>query len=171
MNSNTEVMYMTERTLTSQELQEFREFADAARRLLSLDATAGPKESVEAIEGYILDWHQPKGNFFTRLFNRKPDVIQAALALGAIWGEQLVREFGWDWTCHQAGGQDLYCVASKNRSTAVFPTYFVKACLDDASVDCTIVLAFNMLKAGSLPELPAGAFLNLMDGVHRIVPR
>lgn len=162
---------MTERSLTDQESQEFRNCSETALRLLSLDASSSPQASVEAIETYILEWHKPKGGFFARLFNRKPDVIQAALALGAAWGDQLVREFGWEWTCYQADGQDLYCAASKDRSIAVFPTYFVKACLDDASVDCTIVLAFNMLKAGSLPELPAGGFQNLMEGVHRIVPR
>ena len=139
--------------------------------LLGLDSSAGPLKCIEAVETYIDNWHKPKSGFLAKLLSRKPDSVQTALALGAVWGDQLVREFAWEWTCYQPDGQDFYCVASQDRSLAVFPTYFIKVCLDDPAIDCTATLAFNMLAAGSVPALPPGGFENLMDGVHRIVPK
>jgi hypothetical protein len=162
---------MSERPLTPQEMSEFRTCAANGGTLLGVSTDAASLDVVQAIEDYVGAWHKPKGGFLARLFASKPDTIQTALALGALWGDQLVREFGWEWTCHRADGMDLYCVVTKDRSLALFPTYYVKACLDDATIDCTIVLAFNMLQAGSVPTLPAGGFENLMSGVQRIVPK
>jgi hypothetical protein len=162
---------MSERDLTAQETTEFRQCSEAGLRLLALDSAASPLQCVEAVETYVDKWHKPKPGILAKLFGGKPDVVQTALALGAVWGDQLSREFGWEWTCHQAEGQDLYCVASKDRSLAIFPTYFLKACLDSPAVDCTATLAFNMVKAGAIPPLPSNGYQNLMDGVHRIVPK
>lgn len=43
--------------------------------------------------------------------------------------------------------------------------------VDDPRADCTAMLAFNMLKAGKISGLPAQGYENLMQGVHRIVPK
>ena len=82
---------MTERALTDQEIHEFRNCSRAAFGLLAIEPSSTPQEGVEAIEAYILRWHQPQRGLFARFFSRKPDVIQAALALGAAWSDQLVR--------------------------------------------------------------------------------
>jgi len=35
----------------------------------------------------------------------------------------------------------------------------------------TVTLSFNMLVAGTIPKMKAKSHTNVMDGVHRIVPR
>jgi hypothetical protein len=162
---------MSERALTAEEKTDFRNCASDGLKLLGLTPSSSPLACTEAVEAYVNSWHKPTGGFFAKLFARKPDATGAALALGAVWGDQLVREFAWSWTCFQSDGQDFYCVASNDRSLAIFPTYFVKQCLDNPAADCTATLAFNMLKAKSVPALQAGSFQNLMAGVRRIVPK
>ena len=38
-------------------------------------------------------------------------------------------------------------------------------------LDATVALSFNMLKAGKVPKMKKKSYTNVMDGVHRIVPR
>ncbi len=163
---------MQERDLTQQEQSEFASCADAGLKLLELSGgDAPPQRTLEAIETYLDEWRKPKGGFLSRLFASKPDSTQAALALGSVWGNQIVRAFDWQWVCAQSDGKDFYCVVSPDRSLAIYPTYFMKGCLDNPAVDCTAVLAFNMLAAGSVGQLPPGGYTDLMSGVHRVVPR
>jgi hypothetical protein len=44
-------------------------------------------------------------------------------------------------------------------------------CMQDPGVDVTVMLSFNMLLAGSIPKMRPQSYTNVMDGVHRIVPR
>jgi hypothetical protein len=95
-----------------------------------------------------------------------------ALPLGSLWGEQMVREFGWEWasvTFHDKGDSKATGVFTKDRSLAVYPWHFVYGCLQNGAT-VTILLAFNMLAAGKITDLAPGQYDNLMDGVHHIVP-
>jgi len=163
---------MQTRELTQPEVSEFNSCSAAGKKLVGVENGKFTAEDiVNRIEDHILNWHKAKPGFLARLLGSKRDTTQVALALGALWGEQLIGRFGWSWTCAQSDGSDYYCVASPDRSIAVYPTYYVKGCLDNPSVDCTIVLAFNMLSAGSVPQLPEGGLQNLMAGIQRVVPR
>jgi hypothetical protein len=161
-----------ERALTAQELNEFRACATQGLDLLTGKCDSDtPDAIVKALDEYVDAWHAKPTGFLGMLFNKKPDVVQASLALGSIWGDQIVKRFGWEWICLQHDNMDYYCVGSPDRALVVYPTYFVKACLDDPQVDCTAMLAFNMLAAGSIPPFPERSYENLMNGVHRVVPR
>lgn len=163
---------LTERALTVQEKSEFRGCAQAGLKLLAIAGRPStPASAALAVQKYVDEWHTKSPGFFSNLFNRRPTVIDASLALGTVWGDQVVSKFSWQWTCVREDGVDYYCVASPNRSLVAYPTYFVKQCLEDPQVDCRLMLAFNMLGAGKIPEQPANAYANLLDGVHRIVPR
>lgn len=165
-------MDMQERSLTEGEEAEFRTRAHNGLTNLGLvGAEPEPKAAVQAVETFVEKWQAERRNPLKKLFRRGPDPVDVALSLGIIWGDQLVRQFGWEWTCLQTDGQDLYAVVSPDRSLAVYPTYFIKACLDDPYADCTAMLAFNMLEAGNVGELPAGEYENLMAGVRRIIPK
>jgi hypothetical protein len=48
---------------------------------------------------------------------------------------------------------------------------FIQGCLQDPQIDCTVMLAFNMQEAGNFTGCGAGEYVDVMDGVHRIVPR
>lgn len=95
-----------------------------------------------------------------------------ALPLGSLWGEQLRRQFGWEWSgviFHEHGNSEAVGIFAPDRSLVVYPFHFILGCLEHDAMP-TVLLAFNMMKAGSVPRLPARGFENLMDGVHHIVP-
>ena len=166
-----------ERPLTGEEEAEFKTRSEQATRNLGLagpDIT--PEAAVQAVESFVDRWQDERRNPspLKKLFKRGgggPDPVDVALGLGAVWGDQLVRRFRWEWACLQQNGQDLYGVVSPDRSLVVYPTYFIKACLDEPNADCTAMLAFNMLAAGNVGQLPAKGYENLMAGVRRIVPK
>ena len=51
----------------------------------------------------------------------------------------------------------------------VYPFHYVFGCFEN-NVYPTILLAFNMLTAGSIPPLEAGGYVNLMDGCPAYCP-
>ena len=165
-------MAVQERALSQEELDEFADYTNRAMTNLGLAASkADPGAIVQAVEDFVERWQAKRRNPLKQLLARGPSSVDVALGLGSVWGNQLVRQFGWQWTCIQQDDQELYAVVSPDRSLAVYPTYFIKACLDDPRVDCTAMLSFNMLEAGKVTGLPAQGYENLTQSVHRIVPR
>jgi hypothetical protein len=141
---------------------------DAAAVLHTDLASAAPTDVVEAIDAFAYRWQ--KGD------RPPPEVVedteQARLIFGSLWGEQLVRQIGWEWAFVDVGdGSRALGVVSQDRSFVVYPLDFMLDCMQDANVDVTVALSFNMLMAGSVPKLPPRSYANLMDGVRRIVPR
>ena len=92
-------------------------------------------------------------------------------SLGALWGEQLVREFNWTWrnVTTPAIGTTLG-VISPDKSLVVYPVHYLFHCLARPDADPTILLAFNMLSEGKTESQP-NDYRNLMTSVLRIVPR
>ena len=138
-------------------------------KLLGLSLDDEPLTIVAAVDEFVYAWQcgdkPPK---------RTLDPENAPFTLGAVWGEQLVRAFGWEWrmvTFHEHGDTTAPGVLSPDRSLAVYPIHFVMGCLQDSTVDTTILLAFNMLAAKTISDTTPGSYFNLMDGVHRIIPR
>ncbi|WP_394793272.1 hypothetical protein [Armatimonas sp.] len=165
-------MAIQERPLTTEELSEFADYTHRAMINLGLaDFEPEPEVAVQAVETFVDRWQAERRNPIKKLFIRSPNPVEVALGLGSVWGNQLVRRFGWEWACIQQDDQELYAVVAPDRSIAVYPTYFLKACLDDPRVDCTAMLAFNMLVAGNVSGLPVQGYENLMQGVRRIIPK
>ncbi len=137
--------------------------------VLGLDAAADPKALIEAVDAFVFDWQAGK-----RPPPDKMDADDAPDALGSLWGEQLVRRFGWEWamvTFRDHGNSVAPGVLSPDRALAVYPIHFLMGALKDAGVDVTIALSYNMLEAGKVGIVKPKGYLNLMDGVRRIVPR
>lgn len=160
-----------ERSINAAEQAEFKNYAVAGLRMLGLQATDDPAALVASVDEFV-DKHQraPKG-FVSKLLKKEQNNTPAALALGIVWGNQVVRKFDWEWTCITSDGHDYYVVAAPDRSLAIYATYFIKECLDYATADCTAMLSFNMMLAKSLPPQPAGSYTSMMPGVRRLVPK
>jgi len=133
-------------------------------------ATAVPATIVEAIDDFAYRWQ--KGD------RPSTDVVEdgeeARLIFGSLWGEQLVRQFGWQWakiTFHDYDDSVAFGVFSPDRSLAIYPLEFLLGCLQNPNVDVTVMLSFNMLLAGKVPKMKEQSYTNVMGGVHRIVPR
>lgn len=165
-------MAIQERPLTPEELQEFADYTVRALTNLGLaGAEPTPEAAVQAVEDFVERWQAERRHPLKKLFARGPDTVDVALGLGSVWGNQLVRRFGWEWVCLQESGQELYAVVDPDRTVAVYATYFIKACLDNPQMDCTVMLAFNMIAAEKIAGLPGQGYENLMQGVHRIIPK
>lgn len=97
-----------------------------------------------------------------------------AYTLGSLWGEQLVRQFGWRWawvTFHDHDDSRTIGVFSPDRALAIYPFHFIHGCLR-THAPVTILLAFDILVDGKrVPSLPPGGYENVMDNVHHVVPR
>lgn len=138
-------------------------------RLLGVAIDDDPATIAAAVDAFVYAWQcgdRPPASVL--------DADDAPFILGAVWGEQLVRRFGWEWrmvTFHEHGDSVAPGVLSPDRALAIYPIHFIMGCLHDPTVDTTILLAFNMLEAGTIGPTPPGGFFNLMDGVQRIIPR
>lgn len=141
---------------------------DALAALGSKYQGANPATLIEAIDDFARRWQ--KGDRPSRKVVKGTE--QARLIFGSLWGMQLVKHFGWEWV-QVNFGDDEFAIGSvsPDRSWAIYPLDFMLGCLEDPGVDVTVALSFNMLSEGTLPKMPQRSYTNLMDGVHRIVPR
>jgi hypothetical protein len=150
---------------------EFADYSAAGLRLLKVRPSDDPAAIVAAIDTFV-DKHQAKSrSFLGKLIGRGKNNTEPALALGIVWGNQLVRELGWEWTSLLKDGHQYYVIASPDRSLAIYATYFVKECLDFHTADCTVMLSFNMLRESTFPNQLAGSYTNVMLAVRRIIPK
>ncbi len=164
-------MNASEEDIPTNLMGKIRGCAIDALKVLGDDFTqADPTTVVNAIDDFAFRWQ--KGD-------RPPtDVVedgqQARLIFGSLWGEQLVKQFGWQWakiTFHDHNDSKAFGVFSPDRSLAIYPLDFMLGCLHDPGMDVTVMLSFNMLKAGTIPRFEPKSYTNVMEGVRRIVPR
>ena len=124
-----------------------------------------PLEIVTALNAFVAKPpRRPRG--------RVDNWTDRALPRGRLWGQQLVRQFGWEWSgvvFHDQGDTKAIGVFTEDRSLAIYPWHFVFGCLENNAA-VTILLSFNMLLAGKVPAQKSGQYVNLMDHVHHIIP-
>jgi hypothetical protein len=160
-------MKISEEAIDSETLDPILGCANDAAQMLGIDLEKlSPQEIVSHIDNCILNIQKGQG----------PEIHEEddpALTLGSLWGQQLVKELGWEWssvTFHEHDDTKAVGVFSKDRSLAIYPFHFVYGCLEN-NATVTILLSFNMLVDGKrIPSLPAGGFENVMDNVSHIVP-
>src|SRR5262245_12049822 len=143
--------------------------AEEAAAIVDVSPSNPPDKVVAAIDEFVFAWQGGK-----RPPKKVIDPEDAPYAFGSLWGQQLVRKFGWEWklvTFHEHDDSTAAGVLSPDRSLAVYPIHFVIGCLQDSNVDCTILLSYNMLKGGDTGDVEPGSYFIYMDGVQAIVPR
>lgn len=159
---------ITEVLLDPETVTQLHEVAAEAASFLGVDLlTDTPATIIERIDECV--YRTQKGDGPTL-----PDDEQIDAFLGTLWGEAMVKEFGWNWSkviFHEYDDAEAVGVFSPDRSLAIYPFHFIYGCVEnDAPV--TIMLAFNILKDGSrVPKLPEYGYENVMDNVHHIIPR
>ncbi len=161
----------TERPIDAEEREEFENYARSGLHVLSASDTSDASIVVAAVDAYVAAQQKSQRGLLLKLLSKKSDNTHVALALGIVWGNQIVRAFGWEWTCVVRDGEERYAVVSSDRSLAIYATYFVKECLDNPNADCTILLSFNMLLKNAVPAHPPRTFFSVMPTIFRIVPK
>ena len=160
---------MNEEPLNDETMASIRGCANDALQVLGPKyASSDPATVVEAVDNFAYRWQKGK--------RPSTDVVedteQARLIFGSLWGEQLVKQFGWEWAQVNFSDESVaFGVVSPDRSLVIYPLDFMLGCMQDPGVDVTVALSFNMLLAGSVPKMKQWSYANVMDGVHRLVPR
>lgn len=160
-------MDITENPIDAGMLGNIEGCAGDVAAMPGLDINSPEEELVRAVDDFVNAWQK----------GRRPEVPEdddPSLTLGSLWGQQLVRKLGWQWTgvtFHDHDDSKAVGVFSPDRSLAVFPFYFVYGCIEN-NAPVTIMLSYNMLVDGTrIPSLPPNGYENVMDHVHHIVPR
>lgn len=142
--------------------------------LVGVSVEDEPSRIVDAINRFLTPEKQKQKGWFGKA-NVDPEIdnwTDCALPVGCLWGQVMVRHFSWRWaslTQHDHDDFKAIAVVSEDGSLAIFPFHYCFGCVENR-VHPTVLLAFNMLVAGKIPQLPAGEYANLMDGVRHIVP-
>lgn len=159
----------SEEPIPTETMEYLKGAVDEGAKLVGRGVDDEAEQIVASVDAFVFAWQCGK---------RPPkdtiDAEDAPFALGSLWGQQLVRVFDWEWrmvTFHEHDDVVAPGVLSPDRSLAIYPMPFVMGCLDDPGVDATIMLSYNMIKAGKLGETKPGEYTNVMECVHRIVPR
>lgn len=138
-----------------------------AAEFLRVDPTIHSAEEIIAkLDQYVHELQQGKVP--------SPEGEEKEIFFGCLWGDQLVREFGWEWanvTFHDYEDAQAMGVFSPDRSLAIYPFHFIYGCFENKA-PVTILLAHQVLSTPNrVPPLPARGYENVMDNVHHIVPR
>jgi len=158
----------SESDLVGEMPQQIKDSALEALSMLRLDEHTEPQAIMAVIDQFVYDW---------QCGQRPPIPCEAEdlpYTLGSLWGEQLTRQFGWEWktiTFHEHGDTQAPGVVSPDRSLVVYPIHFIIGCMANPSIDATILLSFKMLAESTAKESSEGRYANLMEQVFRIVPR
>ncbi|MFO1062630.1 MAG: hypothetical protein U0892_01985 [Pirellulales bacterium] len=143
---------------------------------LGLHRSDAPQKIIHAIDVAILSAQASPEDQRT-----EEETVRLISLFGALWGEQLVRALRWSWVTlvvsnDQApattpSGTGVQAVCSTNRSLVIYPFFTLDAALRQ-NIDTAIELAFNILSDGKrVPNLPDGAFENVMEHVYHTPPR
>ena len=128
---------------------------DGVRHLMGkAAATATPKDVVAALLAHVDKVHageirSPKG---------KDDHV---LMLACAWGEQVCRGLGYQWVHVQWEGGGSIGIVPDNRAFAIYPMPYIRRIYEDPHADNTILLLYNMLAAGNVPQSKPWTYLTL----------
>jgi hypothetical protein len=158
-------MKVIESSPDQERLDLIKAVTEEAAALLDIDLSSDSPQIIMAkVDAAVVDI----------VFERPTPVSQDEnphLLLGCLWGDQMVRRFGWYWANVIIDDEfNEVAVLSPNQEMIIFPLSFVDACISKQCI-CTILLAFNMLlENGQIGEIAPGAYENIMLHIHHIVP-
>lgn len=140
--------------------------AKSASKVLGIEPRSStPSIIASTVDEFVVAWQ--KGN---RPADSVLTLDDAPLIIGSLWGEAIVSRFKWDWamlTFHDHNNFLAPAVVAPDRSLAIYPLHYLQGCFTDATVEVTILQAYNLLKAGSAGDAKPGEYFDLMDGVGK----
>jgi len=140
---------ITEEPLAADVRDELRQYESAALSALKLGSVRADEDVVvEAIN-----------KFADSLLASDAEVdTELATQLAVLWGHQICRRLGWEWVKLTVQGDMWYGIVSRRREYAIFPLIYMREVLAERSKDNTILLIYNMLKAGKFSPAEAGDY-------------
>lgn len=139
--------------------------AEDAATLLGVDLHSDTPQSIiakvnDSIVDLVFDRETPAAD------DENPDLL-----LGALWGAQLERQFGWYWADVVIDDQfNEVAMISPKQEMIIFPLAFTGAIIAKQCI-CTVALSFNMLlENDQTGTIPPRSYENIMLQIHHIVP-
>jgi len=161
------------RSPTDWETADIRAKRDLGLKRLGLGTEAAPADVAQAADAFVDEQQAERSKYLKGLFLlmfRPPDGMIEEV--GAAWGEQLVRAFGWQWQYAVREKEFERSVTSPEQAVVVFPSNYLSRMLKPPYDDVTLMLMFNMIEADKLPEAPPGALDDISDGrLRHIIPK
>lgn len=149
MTSNTPI----ERSLDREERSELDHLIEEGAQQITEDRRSSPQIIIRRIREFIDEQRE----------STLDDDVREDLSycLGALWGEQLCRELGWDWVAlkYTDTSNEYTAVVSPDRSFVYFPMNWVYELITEPDKENTLGLVFNMLRAKrDLPNPTPGSY-------------
>ena len=142
---------VTSRPLTDEHIALLQECRDEVASDFGLKtASLTPEQIQQWIMETIYKLQQSTEDIDTKL--------SRSFALAIVWGDTLIKTMGWHWLLVQdEDGNEVFGVASPNRSHVVPVTAYFSRLVSDPKADNTTLLLYNMIHAGDLTPAPADA--------------
>lgn len=156
-------MQINEREPTRQELSDLKSDNSYGFKLMELkNREATPAQIVQHLQSIVRELQSDHRRGVRK--SDSQDSVDIAFGLGAVWGNQLVREFAWEWVCLEVGGGEFLVVASPDRAMFIGPAQFIKQCFDSPETECqTILYSFNVIASGA--TVAPGTYANVMSSI------
>ena len=140
---------ISEAPLAADVKDELRQYEKAALSALKLDSVRVDEDVVvEAISKFA----------DTLLASDAEIDTEVVTQLGVLWGHQICRRLGWDWVELTIQDDMWYGIVSRQREYAIFPLIYMREVLAERSKESTILLIYNMLKAGKFSPAEPGDY-------------
>jgi hypothetical protein len=155
-----------ERAMNAREKREFKDYSADAIRATGVDTNATPDVVMTRLQERIgvVQKEMAGGKKL-----RPDDLSNLAWKFAIIWGEQMIREFGWEWVVVKPEKLDVYILVNQDRSLALFAPHEMLTAFQVPTHDVKALLAFNLLKANDIPLQPPHSFCDLTNNIVRIV--
>jgi len=144
----------SDRLLTNQERGEIQECIEYGYSHLKMKPGAETPDSVQeairrSVDRVLLAKKKPK----------QKELDDVALGLGCLWGQTVCDALGWQWCAATLEGDEVFVIASPDRSHVFMPMQFIRQQLAKSPPeDNTSLLAYNMLKAGRYGVAEPGSY-------------
>jgi len=159
---------MQHRPMNASEKSELDNFRQAGRNLLGIENYAD--DTLERADEFVIQMQRGPFDEAGNLLDEDKK-IELSWSIGSLLGDHFVRHLGWAWSLVGIGDDKKFGIISANAALALYPSFFVRDCIEDASRDFTALLIFNMVSKGHFSDVREGSCLDLADNVIRIVPR
>jgi len=155
---------ISEKPVSPDTLLSIKRCAKTGLRILGIEPRASmPSAIVAGVDRFVRQWQ--KG---IRPAEAVLSAEDAPMIIGCLWAEALVSRFKWEWSMVRfadAGQIIAPAVLAADRSLVIYPLHFLTCCFADPAADVAILRAYNLLKAGAIPNARPRAYLDLMREV------
>jgi len=150
----------SERSLSDKEREEIEEAIEFAVKDLNVDIGQPPSVLQRKIHDYLVEYDETREV-------QDPDLVShTALGLGALWGEQICREFGWEWIVAKRGSWEGIGITDERRRFLALPLQYFDSLvlLSPDKANLPSLRLYNAIKAGNMPAANPNQYVLVAHG-------